>query len=267
MPRNCLPALLLAIGLLLEIPSKGQKVEFFKDITFDSSYTVIGIGQGYAKSVDSFPRFWFILEDPAEMNKLKKDWVFSRQVGYQLSYQIFDVFVIKDKRLAASTGIIYPDQRIINTGNGHWYPFDTADLVRLHAAHPLKYHTEKKTFVTWREYAAYGNSLLNDPKLLFFFEPSRNFEGSFDIIASRSPDPSSPIFVLRDVSKELGMITARANFQAGHDEKDSFNIAHRDKVKIEVHGSRTLYDQYNFEGREKGPWRPQPIDIRLFWRD
>ena len=242
-----------------QVHSFAQKDEFFKGVEFDGSCSIIGFAQSYGKSVETFSRFWFVIEDPVEMDSLKKKWVYTRPVS-NIHYEdvSFDIFIVRSKRLGAPSGNIYLKQSIINTGNGHWHPFDTTDLVRLHNAHPLHFHKEIKRFDTWNEYAAYGNSVLQDSNLLFFFEPSTRYEGKFDIIANRTSDVSSPIFVLSDINKELAKLTSKTNFEAGQIINDSFNIAHHDKVKITVQCSKDLYTRYNVKGREKGPGKRLP---------
>ncbi len=268
--RSChmLHAFLFSVFIFVQVHAFAQKDEFFKGIDFDSSYTIVGLAQGYGKSVDTFSRFCFVIDDPVEMDSLKKKWVYTRPVSnIHFEDVSFDIFVVRFSRLAAPSGIIYPKQRIINSGNGHWHPFDTAELVRLHNAHPLHFHTEIKRFDTWNEYIAFGNSIVHDSSLLFFFEPSLRFEGMFDIITYRTSDESSPIFKLRDINEELEKLTSKSNFETGHVLNDSFNIAHRDKVKITVHCSKDLYDHYNVKGREKGPWQPAAILMTIFWRE
>ena len=263
-----LRASLFSVLIFLEGNVFAQKDEFFKGIDFDSSYVIIGLGQGYGKSIDTFSRFCFVIDDPAEMVSLKRKWVYTKPISnFHLEDVSFDIFVVRFGRLAAPSGIIYPKQRIINTGNGNWHPFDTAELVRLHNAHPLHFQKEIKRFDTWNEYIAYGNSILHDSSLLFFFEPSLRFEGKFDIITRRTPDASSPLFKLRDINDELEKLTGKSNFEAGQVINDSFNIAHRDRCKITVQCSKDLYVHYNVKGREKGPWQPAPIEITIFWRD
>src|SRR5579872_7389314 len=104
----------------------GQRVESFGGIDFDSSYTVIGIGQHHKAGDDSLPRFWFILDNPQDLLQLKKEWVFkNRPLHMYFETNDVDIFVIKDKRLVPSSAMIYPVQGLINTDRG-WYDFDTA---------------------------------------------------------------------------------------------------------------------------------------------
>lgn len=246
----------------------GQKIEPFKDIPFDSSYTIVGFAQSHGKEVDTMERFWFVLDNPDDMNRLKKDWVF-KQPASSVTYEkvSFDIEVIKDKRLSTGSGLLFPGQAIVTFSQGKWYKFDTTKLIALHAAHPLHYHKEKKAFETFNQYAAYGNSIVHDPRLLFFYEPSLLHEGTFEMICRRTADAASPIFVASDISKELEKFAPRSSFWVGHVLNDSFNIAHRDVVKIVVHCSKALYDKYDGNGRQKGPWQPAPIEITTFWRD
>jgi hypothetical protein len=92
---------LFSILFFLQARTFGQKVEFFKGIDFDSSYTIIGIVQAHEKLVDSFSRFWFVIDDPAEMDRLKKNWILNRQISnVKYGDVAFDIYIVKDKRLA-----------------------------------------------------------------------------------------------------------------------------------------------------------------------
>lgn len=259
---------LLVIGLFIHLEVLGQKARFFSGISFDSSYTVVGLAQGYGRTVDSMERFWFILEDPEDMKQIQRDWIFKKQGDLPgLQFVSLDVYVIQGKRLAAKTGVIIPRWGIVTNGSGGWYRFDTAKLVALHARHPLRYHREDKRFQTYLEYAAYGNSELNDPKLLFFTEPNTRYQGKFEVTSGLDRDPASLYFVLRDVDREMELLAPKGSWESGLVLNDSFNIHHPDSVKTVVHCSKALYDKYEARGRQKGPWQPEPIEITLYWRD
>jgi len=253
---------------MLHLSSFGQKLEFFKSIDFDSSYTIIGIGQGYENKVqDSLPGYWFLLDNPKDMEQLKQDWVFKSIVAnISIEQPDIDIFIIQNKRSIPGGGLIYPRQRIITTGKG-WYKFDTARLSALHREHPFKYHTEKKQFETYNQYAAYGNSIINDSVLLFYNEPSMRYEGKFTVITHRTNDPSSPLFALRDFNNELKELAQANSFQAGQVMNDSFNITNPDKVRFTVHCSKSLYDKYKSKIFAKGSWEPSLIEMKTFWKD
>jgi hypothetical protein len=256
--------LLLLAALGLPCFAFSQKSEYFKDVQFDSSYSVIGLCQGYGKPVDSLERFWFIVDDLAGLNQLKKEWVFKEPVArVHAEDRSINIYIIKNKREVANWSIIFPDQGIILSGN-RYYKFDTAQLIKLHAAHPLHYQSQKMQFDTYAHYAGYGNGLLQEPKLLFFYEPSTRYPGSFNIYTRRT---DQPIFTLRDINKELRLFDPAGNFQAGETTNDSFNLTRKDSVRFVVQCSKSLYEQYQAIGREKGPWKPKPIEITTFWRD
>jgi hypothetical protein len=200
--------------------------------------------------------------------RIQRGWVLKDRVKLPgMEFVDIDLYVIQGKRVAARTGLIVPKWGIATDGLGSWYRFDTAKLAALHASHPLRFHSEHKRFQTYNEYAAYGNSELNDTTLLFFVEPDIRFQGSFDIISSRDRDPNSPLFVLRDINRELEVLGSKGTWEASQPMTDSFNISHQDSVKVEVHCSRMIYDRYMSLIRYKGPWRPEPIAITLFWKD
>jgi hypothetical protein len=258
----------LLLGLFVQMDVLGQTAELFPGISFDSSYKVVGLAQGHGKAVDSMGQFWFVLDDPQDMTQLRQEWVLKKQEDLRgFDFVSLDLYLIQGKRLAGKTGLIIPDWGIVTNGDGRWYRFDTSKLAAMHDRHPLRYHSEHKTFQSFREYVAYGNSVLDDPKLLFFFEPDMRFQGKFELISSRTRDPSSPIFVLRDINRELEALAPKRSWEAGQSETDSFNIEHRDLVKVVVRCSKALYDRYKGKGRQKGDWQPEPIEITLFWRD
>jgi hypothetical protein len=258
--------LCLIVFMFSRLLCTGQKATLFKAIEFDSSYQVIGLVQGHGKPVDSLERFWFLIDDPTEMKRLQHEWVFKDAVArLQIEQTDVEIFVIKEKRPIANYALIYPKQGFINVQNA-WFRFDTSWLVKLHAAHPLQYRSEKMSFETYSQYAAYGNSLLNDSNLLFFFEPSLQFEGKFSVFAGRTPDPADPMFVLRDITKEWRALAPAGSFKVSYPNDDSFNLSRRDSVKIVVECSKILYDKYQEKGRAKGPWEPAKIEITTFWR-
>jgi hypothetical protein len=264
------PAVCLCVvfSFLINIPVSAQQKDLLRGVQLDNSYCIVGLCQGYdGKLRDSLPRFWFYLDDSADMEKLRTEWVFNKMAGDN-NYErtTVEVMLIKDKRLAQPACIIFPNRGIL-IGNGGWHQFDTAVLVALHRQHPLRYHTETKRFESYNKYAAYGNGVLLDTSLLFFFEPSMQYEGEFDLIANRTNDPNSPIFVLDDVTKELKEMAPANSFQAGQTITDSFNIFNRNKTKITVKSAKTLYDKFHNRRYIKTAWRPAIIEMKLFWKD
>jgi hypothetical protein len=245
-----------------------QSKDLFRGVQFDSSYCIVGLCQGYdGKLKDSLPQFWFYLDDPADMTKLENEWIFKKIPGdHSYERTSIDITIVKDKRLAQPGCLIYPNRGIL-ISNGGWYHFDTTLLVDLHRRHPLRYHTEKRRFESFNQYAAYGNSVLFDTSLLFFFEPSMQYDGEFDLIANRTNDPDSPIFALADVTKELKEMAPANSFQAGQSLTDSFNINNRSKTKITVKSSKTLYDKFHNKRYIKTAWRPSLVEMKLFWKD
>jgi hypothetical protein len=249
-------------------PLFAQQKDLFRGVQFDSSYCIVGLCQGYdGKLQDSLPRFWFYLDDPTDMEKLRAEWIFKKMAGDN-AYErtTVEVMLIKDKRLSQPACIIFPNRGIL-IGNGGWHQFDTTLLIALHRQHPLRYRTEIRRFDSFNKYAAYGNSVLLDTSLLFFFEPSIQYEGEFDLIANRTNDPGSPVFVLRDLNKELEEMAPASSFQAGQVITDSFNINSRDKTKITVKGAKALYDKFHNRRYNKTAWRPAPIEMKLFWKE
>jgi hypothetical protein len=228
---------------------------------------VIGICQGHGKPGDSLERFTFIVDNLADLEKLKKDWVFNAPVAQAHSEErSLDIYIIKDNRPTAFWSLIWPGQGVILSSN-RYYRFDTTQLLKLHAEHPLHYRSQTMRFEKYTQYASYANGILSDPKLLFFFEPYSHYEGEFTIITARTNDPSDPILKLVAVNKELRMFDPSGRFQAGQPLNDSLNIASKSQVKFVVRCSKELYDNYQAIGREKGPWVPTPIETTAFWRD
>jgi hypothetical protein len=258
--------LLYLVPFFLSLAASSQKSAYFKDIQFDDSYSVIGLCQGHGKPGDSLERFSFIVDNLADLEKLKSEWVFSNpEAKIHAEERSVEIYIIKDKQPTAFWSLIWPLQGVVLSEN-RYYKFDTTLLLKLHAAHPMHYRKQQMQFETYAKYASYGNTILSDSNLLFFFEPSMRYEGQFTIITRRTADPSDPIFKLRDINKELRMFDPSGKFQAGEPINDSFNISHPNQVKYVVNCSKALYEDYQAIGREKGPWEPTPIEITTFWR-
>jgi hypothetical protein len=257
-----IPILLIAARL----SAFGQKTVFLKEFDFDSSYAVIGLGESFQGRGDSLSRFWFILENPDDMNALKKDWILKKEPIRTIEFNSISVFITRNKQRVQGGALIYPLQGCINVQDV-WYKFDTAKLDRLHKEHPLKFHTETRRYDTFQHYVADANGLLRDSLLLFFFEPTLTYEGSFTITASKTNSPGSDILVGSDINKELQNLAPAGSFTASPVLNDSFNISSPDKVRITVHSAKSLYDKYKGRHVEKGAWQPAGIEMKIFWRD
>jgi hypothetical protein len=101
---------LLILGLIMHLSSSGQKLELFNNIDFDSSYTILGIGQGFdGKNQDSLTEFWFLLDNPNDMELLKKEWAFKSMVPrINIESPDIDIYIIQNKRTIHPFGLIYP---------------------------------------------------------------------------------------------------------------------------------------------------------------
>jgi hypothetical protein len=253
--------------IFLSTISFAQNSEFFKGVDFDSSYCIVGIVQGHDDRVDSLSQYWFVLDDPADMIKLKKDWVFKNEVPQiNIEFVPIEIYTLRNKMEIMPVSLIYPKQGIIKSEN-NWYEFDMREIKKLHKKHPLHYHTQVYHFDTFGQYVSFGNSLLLDSNLLFFFKPSIGFEGQFYIYANRSKDPDSPLWVLSDVNKVLKTFAADGTYESGHVLNDSFDLNHPEKTRISVHGPKSLYDKFESKDFQKGDWIPAIIEIKVFWRD
>ena len=258
--------ILLFLTLSASLHSFGQKCEFFEAVHFDSTYTIVGIGRGNGESGDSLERFWFVLDNLQDMQEIQRDWVFKRQLPYiHVDDHPFDVFVIKDKQLVTS-GLIYPYQGNLTVGKG-CYRFDTTILKRLHATHPLHYHSQERTFDTYPQYGNYGNTLLQDSTVLFFFQPYLRFQGSFTIETELTADRVGLSAVLNDIGKELIALSPGGQYAIGLPKFDTTSNPKFIKARIEIQSSKALYDQYNDKKLQKSPWKPTLISTTVFWRD
>ena len=252
--------------LILNAPS-GKISIFFKSITFDSTYAVIGIGPHWNDSEDNLERFCFILDKTEDLLKLKQDWVFNKKVTkIGIENNTLNIFVTKEKDLIHGFGMIQPVQGIIKSEN-NWYKFDTTELLKLHKEHPLKYHTQKLVFDTHLDFSKYYSGIMEQPSFMFLFEPYSKYEGKFIVTANRTSDPDSPIFSLNDLNKELSVLVSKESFNASIVINDSFNLQNRDKVKLTVEYSKELYGMYKNKKNEKGEWQPAKIETKVFWRD
>ena len=259
----------LLIFILLisaKLSSFGQKAEFLKEFNFDSSYTIIGIGQSYQGHEDSLPRFWFFLDNPDDMTALKKDWMLKKEPIRSVEWNSISVFIIRNKQRVRGGALIYPLQGCINVQDV-WYKFDTSKLNRLHKEHPLKFHTETRKFDTYLHYVACANSIISDSLLLFFSEPTLTYDGSFTITAKKTNSPGSDILVGSDINKQLQDLAPVGSFTASPIPNDSFNLSSPDKVRITVQCAKSLYDKYKGRFVEKGAWQPTEIEMKMFWRD
>jgi hypothetical protein len=258
--------ILLFLSLTTSLHSFGQKCKFFAGTHLDSSYTILGIGRGNGDSGDSLERFWFVLDNLQDMQEIQRDWVFKRPLPFaHMDEHPFDVFVIKDKQLVTS-GLLYPYQGDLTNGRG-WYRFDTTILKRLHATHPLHYHSQNRTFDTYPQYGNYGNTLLQDSTVLFFFQPSLRFQGSFTIESELTADGADLSDMLNDINKELIALSPVGHYETALPKFDKTSDPKVVKVRIEILSSKALYDQFHANKLEKGPWQPTPISTTVFWRD
>jgi len=258
---------ILTVSLIITIDVYAQPIEVFKNIDFDSTYCIIGIGQNTNNLKEQVPDLTFIIDNPEELKKIKQEWVVTT-IRPKISRENPDItiHVTKNKQLEGRFKLLYPIQGIINTDN-HWYDFNSELFMQLIKTHPLKYHTQIFTFANQLDYAFFTDSIQSVPSFLFLFEPRLTYQGKFFIIAHRSPDPASPIFVLRDINLELERLCPSKKFIAQEVINDPFNLENTSKVKIRVECSKDLYDAYKSRFKEKSEWQPTLIQTKVFFRD
>jgi hypothetical protein len=247
--------------------SNSAAAEIFKGVDFDSSYCIVGLVQGQDGKSDSLPQYWFVLDDPADMIHLQKDWVFkSKPERVNIEFTSIEIYTLRNKMEVSPSTIIFPNQKIIKSGNA-WYHFDIHKIEQLHKNHPLHYHTQIFRFDTFKQYVNFGNGLLTDSNLLFFFEPSLRFEGKFYVYASRTNDPDSPMWAMTDVNKVLKKLADDGTYESAEGLNDTFNLTHIEKTRISVEGPKSLYDKFSSKKFVKSEWMPSPIEMTVIWRD
>ncbi len=257
-------SLFVLLTLLCAEVSFGQKSEFFKDFKFDSTYAVIGIGPHWKKSGDPLQRFWFIVNDSAGLDKLKKEWTFSTQVIGVQEENSFSIYITKNKKYI-SAGIINPTLSNIRTPDD-WYEFDTTLLISLHQSNPLKYHTQKIIFKTAGEYEKYLDSAIKQPAFLFHYGPNFTFQGQFTITIDKTNKIPHPKGASEYLEKKFRKIVSKDKFHITY-ALDDYNLNHPDKMRMTIECSKLLFDSYKNEKFEIGQWQPLIISVKSFWRD
>jgi hypothetical protein len=245
----------------------GQKVEFFTNINFDSSYCLVGTNDYLNDKNDTIGRIGFLIDKVEDLLKLKKEWIFRKKVPrLNIENNSITIYTIQAKRTVQKVALIYPKQGIISCNNG-WYYFDLKKYIDLFNKHRIIYRSAFRSFSKYSDYAAYGNSILNDSTLLFFLEPDDRFEGKFTLTGNRTNDPADPFFVLSNINQELLTMAGKDSFECGLIQNDSLNERSRDKVKITIKCSKSLYEKYKNERYKKSEWTPLSLDIKLFWKE
>lgn len=260
--------IILLLILLISEKSFSQNFEFLKDINIDSSYIVIGMGQDYDKTADNFERFWFILDKPAQIIKLQQQLKLKRKAqNITVDDKSIDIGILQNKKLIKTEGVFYPMQEKFMTNGKGWYYFDTTILAKLHLEHPLKYHSQKFIFDTYLDYSLFQDSIENTNSFLYLDEPDLKYEGKFYLIVKKDIETSSSIFAEKDLKKELNLITPGNKFNTHSALNDKFNMNNKDKVKIMVEGPKSLYDKYFNKENIKGEWKPNLIEIKVYFKD
>jgi hypothetical protein len=102
---------------------------------------------------------------------------------------------------------------------------------------------------------------------LFFIEAPLKFEGKFFLYAKRTNDPNGPDWYVSDVDKALRTFAEEDTYESGLIDNDTFNIAHKDRTRFTIWGSKSLYDKFESKDFEKGDWTPAFFGMKVFWRD
>ena len=86
----------------------GQKSIMFKNDSFDSTYRIIGVGpwaynNNFDKQNETYERFSFMIDQPKDLQLLKKNWVFRESAEIPaIQMPCFTIYVLKDKKLENS---------------------------------------------------------------------------------------------------------------------------------------------------------------------
>jgi len=255
--------------LLITLPfaPRAQRFSVFETYNFDSTYYIVAMGSSFKDPGKDSKAYNFFVDNVAEMKRMKEEWTVKTMVPHIFYDQdMIDLFIMKDSQLVNTQIMIYPKQGVIRARN-NWYDFDMKKFEDIEKRYPLNYHSKTFQFASDLDFALFYDSIENTPSYIFLFEPHFLFEGHFDIIAPRSPDPASPIFVLSDINKELEALTPAKNFRAQGILNDPFNEEHTDKTKIMVESSKKLYDRYKNRFNIKGAWIPSIFESKVFFRD
>ena len=261
--------ILFTLFLFNALSSSAQYTPVYKDLNFDSSYNIIALASSFHDHEKDSKIYNFLIDNVEDMNNIKKEWTIKRthpKNKISIEENSIVVYVTKDRQLVDSRLLIYPNQGIVHFG-AYWYDFDMKAFLKVQAAHPLIFHSQIFKLNSILEFAFFKDSIQNVPSFLFLTDPPITFEGQFTIVAPRSLDPDSPMFVLSDINKELNAIAPSQKFDAKYSMNDKFNLENTEKVKITVQCSKALYDSYKSGFKEKGEWIPSTIDTKVVFKD
>lgn len=232
--------------ILFAVTALGQKSIMFKNYSFDSTYRIIGVGpwaynNNFDKQKETYERFCFMIDQPKDLQLLKKNWVFRESAEIPaIQMPCFTIYVLKDKKLENSW-IINPKLENIRTDDG-FYQFNIMELKKLHEEHPFKYTAQKDTFSSETEFNTFYDSAQRVTSFLFLYKPNFNHECEFKV--SVSAVEFSPSTATDALYKEFETILPRNRcriFYNPADDKDT-------EIHImTVYAPKLLFERYSSE--------------------
>jgi len=242
--------------------SCSQDIQYYKDYKFDNSYTVIGIGPHWSKDKTIYRQFQFIVDNPTDLNKLKKEWVFNKEVENVDEQDNFNLYVIKNKKMVF-WGSINPSIPNIRY-NGKCYYFDTMLLSKLAHDHPLNYKRVNDTFPSIAAYKTYYDSAIKQKDFLFLYEPETKFEGNFTVTFDKTDLINSPKAASEILKKEFGNTNEKSDISYSLDEYNKQNLGK--KMRMTIDCNKSLFDKYSSSQYPKSDWHPAIIEAASFWK-
>jgi hypothetical protein len=256
---------LLCLTLLVGNSCLSQQSAFFKGFVFDSTYTVIGVGQQWRPSGGPMQRFEFIVDNKADLLHLQKDWVFKQPAEPMIVLNnLFNIYILKDKKLVSS-GVINPSVPNIRTEDG-WYVFDTTLLLKLHALSPLRYSKKDTVFQTAEALKLYHEKARSIPSFLFLTQPDLRYEGEFSVTVTTSKEIPTTKAAIDMVNKEFLKWVEKDKFHTVY-VLDEFNTGQNQKLRLTVKAPKQLYDKFRNDAYEIGLWKPAVIKATTYWRE
>lgn len=239
---------------------KQKPIKLFKPYKFDSSDAIIGIDMSDSAN-GRYEKYSFIIDRSADLEQLKKDWVFTDPADLQSDKGVFKVYFTKNKVIKKSWAIL-PERFGIITDDGY-YLFDPSLLSKLHSKSPLKYSVHTDTLRSKNDYLRFNDSVKANPSFLFLIEPDLLYEGSFEV-SVKAGSRISPENVGERIIGTCDKIKPKTYFRVYL--KEGSNSGNSKYSNYIVRCSQLLFEQFSNPDLEKGSWIPPLYVIRSFWR-
>lgn len=248
------------IILLLSFNTFSQKTLVFEDLQLNEKTKLIGMYPHYDEK-KTYENYNFLIEDTNIIDSISKIIVKGKEVMNQSTRQEFTIWLYDGNNKLKSWSFD-PKYNFIRIA-GKSYEFDASQILKIAKKYGFSYVFNKKYYQTQEQFNKDYADIKTNPNLLFVYEPSFKFEGSFEISYPKTNKFKHPKAISQYLAKKISEYRTENEYRVYY-VANEYNLKNRNQYTMTIDSDFGLYELFLDKNCEKGDWKIKEYSAYIF---